>query len=144
MSGIRVLIVGFNPQIYTRDTRLAIPPHVMASSVMGLNLGVFGLLPTTDAKANAKQMCLKSLCAVQHRCLHVHTAVHACNTRTWRTTFWLWKNPKTPKLSPMQGSRWRRFWLSLVYICDSVRLGHWKKTCHDYLYMGSTKYVWEP
>ena len=40
----------------TRDTRLPIPPRVMALSAMGLNLGVFGFLLTTHAKTNAKQM----------------------------------------------------------------------------------------
>ena len=31
------------------------------------------------------------------------------------------RNPKTPKLSSLQGSRWRRFWyLSLVYICGNT------------------------
>ena len=51
-------------QIYTRNTRLPIPPHVLASSAMGLNLGVFGFLPTAHAKANAKQMRSRSLCAL--------------------------------------------------------------------------------
>ena len=44
------------PQIYKGDPRPRIPPCVMASSAMGLRLGVFGFLPTTHAKTNAKRM----------------------------------------------------------------------------------------
>ena len=66
------------PQMYTRDTRLTIPPHVMASSAMGLSLGVFGFLRT--AKANAKQMRSRSSLTARLltcECLHTQTAKHA-------------------------------------------------------------------
>ena len=43
-------------QVYTRDTRLPVPLCVMASSAMGLNMRVFGVLPTTHTKSNAKQV----------------------------------------------------------------------------------------
>ena len=81
-------IMGFatlEPQIYPRDPRLPIPSRVMASSAMGLNLGVFGFLPTTHAKTNAKQMRSRSSRAVRRFtrvCLHAQTAVHAGNIRT--------------------------------------------------------------
>ena len=68
-------------------------PCVMASSSVGLKLGVFGFLPTTHAETNAKQMPPQSLCTVQHFShvyLHTQTAV---DTDT----------QKTPNLSPMLG-----------------------------------------
>ena len=43
-------------QIYTTDPRPPILPHVVTWSAMGINLGVFGFLPTTRAKTNAKQI----------------------------------------------------------------------------------------
>ena len=61
-----------------RDSRTPIPPRVMASSAMGLNLGVFGFLPTTHAKANAKQMRSQSLRAARLLvcdCFHAQPAV---------------------------------------------------------------------
>ena len=42
-------------QYYSRDPRPPIPPHVMALSAVGLNLGVSGFLLTTHAKTNTKQ-----------------------------------------------------------------------------------------
>ena len=77
-----MLHFGRNPQIYTRDTRLPIPPPVMASSAMGPNLRVFGFLPITHAKANAKQMRSRSSRAARilmRDCLHAHTVVHTSN-----------------------------------------------------------------
>ena len=78
---------------------LCIPPRVMASSTMGVKLGgVFGVLPTTHEKANAKQndaafyMCLTSR-SDHSRCrwhtLLTHHSYFDC-TGT---------NPKTPDLS---------------------------------------------
>ena len=52
---------------YTRgDPRPCIPPRIMASPAMGLKLGVFGFLPTTQTKTNTKQMQPWFLHAVQH------------------------------------------------------------------------------
>ena len=55
---VALWIVNWKPQIYTRDTRLHIPSRVMALSAMGLNLGIFGIFPTTHAKANATKKCV--------------------------------------------------------------------------------------
>ena len=41
-------------KIYTIDTRIPMPPRVMASSAVGLNLRVSWFLPTTHAKPNEK------------------------------------------------------------------------------------------
>ena len=79
-----------NPYIYTGDPRPPIPPRVMASSAMGLKLGVFGFLPTTHAKTHAKQMRPWSLHAVRHFTrvyLHTRTVVDAGDICTWWTTF---------------------------------------------------------
>ena len=42
------------PQIYTRDPRPLIPPRVMASSTMGLNLGVLGFFADHPCKNKCK------------------------------------------------------------------------------------------
>ena len=67
-----------DPQIYTRDPRPPLPLCVMASSAMGLNLGVFVFLPTMHAKTDAKPMHPQSSCAMR-RFMHVlsQTAVDA-------------------------------------------------------------------
>ena len=56
---------------------------------MGVNLGVFGFLPTTHAKTNAKQMRPQSLRTVR-RLTHVYLltqiAVDAGDIRTQQTT----------------------------------------------------------
>ena len=53
----------------------SIPPCcVMVSSAMGLNLGVFGFLPTTHTKMHVKQMRSQSLRAVWHFVLVCHHA----------------------------------------------------------------------
>ena len=44
------------PQIQKGDPRTPIPPCVMASSAMELQLGVFRFLPTTPMEINAKKM----------------------------------------------------------------------------------------
>ena len=96
-------------QIYTGDSRPPIPPCVMALSAMGLKLGGLRVLPTTHAKMNTKQMHPQSSRTVRHFTfvyLHTQTAVDVGGIRTWRTTV----NSKTPNLSPMLESRWRRFW----------------------------------
>ena len=54
---------AYRVQIYKGDPRSRIPPLVMALSAMGLKLVVFGFLPTTHAKTEAKQMCSLNLCA---------------------------------------------------------------------------------
>ena len=56
----------------------------MASSAMGLKLGVFGFLPTTHAKTNAIQMRPRALRAVRRFMrvyLHAKTAVDAGDIR---------------------------------------------------------------
>ena len=84
-----------NLPIYTRDTRFPIPPRVMASSAMGLNLGDSGFLPTIHAKANAKQIRSRSSRATRD-CLHAQTAEYDYR-KTWRPPNW----------APL---RWHRFW----------------------------------
>ena len=75
-------------QIYTRDPR-PIPPCVMASSAMELNLGVFGFLPPTHAKVNANDKRVYDPLALV--CLHAQIAVQL---------FWLWEKPKDPQIQP--------------------------------------------
>ena len=117
-----------NPQIHTKDTRLSMPPRVMASSAMDLILGVLRFLPTTPAKASAKQMRSRSSCPAQlltPDCLHAQTAVDTANLRTWRTTFifdeprlfWLRKKPKDPQIEPHGGIKIVQGLVSLTYIC---------------------------
>ena len=61
------------------DPRPPIPPRVMASSAMELQLGVFGFLPTTHKETNANKMRPWSSQAVRHFTrvyLHAQTLVH--------------------------------------------------------------------
>ena len=55
----------------------------------GAQYGVFGLLPTTNARENAKQMHSRSSRATRRTmrlCLHAQTAVHTGNICTGQTT----------------------------------------------------------
>ena len=71
-----------SPQKKRGDTRLPIPPRVM-SSAMGPNLGVFGFLPTIQAKAKAKQMHSRSLRAARFLVgLFSRSARSTCNQLT--------------------------------------------------------------
>ena len=132
--GLRYVVLGgATPLIYTRDTRLLIPPRVMAWSAMGLNLGDFRFLPTTQKQTQNR--CVHDLHAPRSIlcvfCLHVHTAVHTSNMHLKNHDYFDYgKNLKTPKSGPMQGSRWRRFW----YLwCISVGYAQ-EDTSADYLW----------
>ena len=74
-----------SPQIQGRSEPV-IPPRIMASSAIGVQLGVFGFLPTTHAKTNAKQMRrTQSLHAMRHFTyvyLHAQTTVDATDLYT--------------------------------------------------------------
>ena len=61
------------------------------------------LMPSWSSRAMRHFTCV---------CLHAQTAVHAGNICTWRIMIILiyGENLKTPKSSPMLGSRWHRFW----------------------------------
>ena len=115
------------PPVYTTDTRVPIPPRVMPSPAMGLNLGGggVGFLPTTHANANAKQMRSRSSRAAQlltRDCLHAQTAVHhAGNLRTWWTTIiWITRKPEDPQIEPhaeIMMAHMRRVWnLWFIYV----------------------------
>ena len=109
-----MLNFGLGSQIYKGDHRPRILPCVMASSAMRLKLGVFGFWLTTHAKRNAKQMRPRSWPTVRcftHVYLHTQTTVDAGDKYlTNHGYFDYGKNPKTPKLSPMLGWKWHRFW----------------------------------
>ena len=112
----------YGPQIYKGDPRLRIPPRVMASSATGLKLGVFGFLPTTQAKTNAKTMRPRSLRTMQHF-TRVSFSSSNCSRCRWHTQltnhgyFDHRKNPKTPNLSPMPGLKMAQVLGSPVCIC---------------------------
>ena len=95
------------PQIYKGDPSPHIPPCVMASSAMGLKLGVFGFLLTTHAKTNTKQICSWSsrvMWHFTHIYLHSQTAVDAGDyapDKSW--LFWLQENPEDPQFEPHAG-----------------------------------------
>ena len=87
-------------------------PCVMASSAMGLKLGVFGFLPTTHAKTNTKPVCPRSSHALRH-------FTHVLSSRSDGRCRWLThltnhgyfdygENPesdygKNPQFEPMPG-----------------------------------------
>ena len=108
----------YSTNIYERS-QTSYTTRLMASSAMGLNLGVFGFLPTTHPKA----MCSRSLRVARrftHVWLHVQTAVHASNTRTWLTTIILitGKTRRPPIWAPWRDQDGAGSGISGVYICD--------------------------
>ena len=90
-------------QIYKGDTRSRVLLRVMAPSTMGLKLVIFGILPTTQAKINTKQMhprifarCVAfytylSSCSDHRSCRwHTHLMNHGYfdYMKTWRPPIW--------------------------------------------------------
>ena len=85
-----------------RYSRTPIPPCVMASPAMELQLGVFWLLADHTLRKNAKKMHPRSSHTVQHFTsvyFHAQTAVHMHLTNL--SYFDREKNQNTPNLSPM-------------------------------------------
>ena len=94
-------------QIYTRDPRSPIPPRVMASSVMELNLGVFGILPTRTQNQMLNQ-CVNDVLSPRRltRVVSSRSDCGTCSdTRTWRTAVILIsrKKPEDPQFEPHAG-----------------------------------------
>ena len=77
---------------------------------MELKLGVFRFLPTTHAETNANKMRPRTLRAMR-RFMHVY--LHRSDRSTYAPDesrlFCSREKPDTPNLSPMLGSKWRRF-----------------------------------
>ena len=91
---------------------------VMASSAMGIKLGVFGFYqPHMQKQTQTK--CVHDLhmpCCVSARVnLHAQTAVDAGDIRTWRTTVIL-TTGKTPIWAPCQDPNGAGSGISLVYL----------------------------
>ena len=111
----------FPTQIYTGDPRPRIPPHVMASSAMGLKLGVFGFLPITHTKGNAKPMHPRSFSAMRRLqvfYLHSQTAVGAGDIHTWWTAVSLiTEKSEDPQFEPSARIKMVQVLGSSVYIC---------------------------
>ena len=87
-----------NSQIYTRDTRLPIPPRVMASSPWG---SIWG------RQVFADHTCKRRL---RTNAFTIFVLCAACMHMTNHDYFDYGKNLKTPKLSPMKGANWHRVW----------------------------------
>ena len=115
------------PHIYERSRLLNTAPCKGVKGVVShraqLYLGVFGFLPTTHARANAKQMRSRSLRAswrFMHVYLHVQIAVHAGNIRTDEIPFFDYgKKPEDPQFEPHHAAEIKMAQVlgSLVYIC---------------------------
>ena len=88
----------------------------MVSSAMGLKLGIFGFLSTTDAKTKAKQKRPRSSHPVY---LYAQNAVDAGDIRTWRTTLKLTtgKTQRHPIWAPCWNQDGAGSGVSHVYIC---------------------------
>ena len=105
----------------TRDLR-EIPDLLNTAPYNGVysHVAQFGLLwvfSTTQAWVKAKQMCSPSSramrCSMFYTSLSSHSDSSTCRKHMHLSNhdyFDYWKNPKTPKLSPMLRTRWRRFW----------------------------------
>ena len=109
------------PQIYKGDSRPCILPLVMASSAMGLKLGVFRFLPTTLAKKqtqNKSRHNLRTPCRVStHVYLHAQTAVDVGDTPDQPRLFWLQEKTEYPQFKPHAGIKMEHVLWSPVYIC---------------------------
>ena len=105
-------------QIYTRDTRLPIsyiPPRVMVSSAKGAQFGGLRVFADHTRKSTLKTNALiiltcrtavnTWLCS-RSDCSTCRSLTHLMN----HDYFDYGKNPKTPNLSPMPGSRCHRVW----------------------------------
>ena len=98
--------------------KLPIPPHVMASSAMGLNLGVFGVFADhTHTQRNTKQMHSRSCRGAFY--LSSRSNCKTCIViYTWRTTVILITGkPEDPQIQPHAGIKMAQVLGSLVYIC---------------------------
>ena len=86
-------------KMYTEDPRPPIPHQVLTSSAMGLKLVVFGFLPSTHAKTNAKQMHAAFYACLSSRSDHSRCRWHTRLTN--RGYFDYGKNPKNPQFDPL-------------------------------------------
>ena len=108
-SGKKMTFPAKWPQIWTWYFRTPIPPLVMTSSAMELQLGVFWLCQTTHAEMNANKMPPRSSRTVRrftHACLSSSSDRYAPDESQF---FDRGENPNTPNRIPMLGQRWSRF-----------------------------------
>ena len=101
------------PQIYTRDPR-PIPLCVMASSAMGLNLGIFWLLPITHAKQMRSRTGGLRMFVFTHRPQYMQVTQAPDEPRL----FWLREKPKGPQVMPHAGIKMAQVLWSQVFICE--------------------------
>ena len=113
------LRLGWLDHRYTREIPDLGYCCVMASSAMGLKLGVFGFLPTTHAETNANKMHPQSMRAMwlfTHVYLHAQTPVHTCAPdESW--LFWSQEKPEYPQFEPHARIKMAQVLGSLLYIC---------------------------
>ena len=93
----------------------------MASSAMGLNLGVFGFLPTIHVKTNTKQMRPRSSRTMRHFnvCLSLRSDRSRCRWHTHLKNhiyFDYGKNPNTLILAPCRDQNGTGSGISLVHL----------------------------
>ena len=100
-------------------SQTSIPPHVLASSAMELNLGVFKFLPTMHAKPSAKAMHPWSLRGAHFtRILSSHSDCSRCSDigTWWTAVILITRKPEDPQLVPHAGIKIAQVLGSLVYI----------------------------
>ena len=111
----------------TRDPRPPIPPCEMASPPMGLNMGVFGFLPTTHTTANVKG-CKISVLHEFVFMLRLQWMQVICAPDKPRL-FSLREKPKDPQFEPHAGIKMVQILGSLVYICGTNLVKTCLKNC---------------
>ena len=91
---------------WQKNPRIPIQSHVMASSAIALQLGIFGFLPTTHTETNANKMRPWSSRTVR-RFMSVYlcaqTVVYMCTWQQIAVILLAGKTQDTPNLSPMPG-----------------------------------------
>ena len=73
--------IGIHTQIYKGDSRPDMLPRIMALLAMGLKLGIFGFLPTTNTPTNAS-MTFSYHAVFQRVYFHTQTAVDTGDIHT--------------------------------------------------------------
>ena len=90
----------------------------MASSDVGLKLGIFGFLPTTQAKTNASAIFAR--CAAFYTCLSLHSDRSWCRWHTHLTNHSCFDYGKTqrPQFEHHAGIKMVQVLGSPLYICE--------------------------
>ena len=123
--------------MYTRDPR-PIPPRVMASSAMRVQLGGLRVFADRTRKNKSKTKCVHDLLT---SCSGLRLFDFMLRSQYMQVTyasdkpqlFWLWENLKTPNAAPCQDQDGPGSWISGVYLwfSSTCRMLSWGDNLHE-------------